>query len=280
MNKRIITFVLASTLIGLTGCNGNRDAINDNNQNNVGLNNVRNNNNGVIPQNVSTKNLRVSTRASQNVERLGEVDRAHVIISNNDAYVAVRLANKQTDTDDRTGINTKNRTKFYQNTGTNNLTGTGTNDGTADISRNDNNTGTSLTGYNNNAGINRTAGNTGNNIENRNNTAKNGNINYYNAGANGNGTFIEDNENNANGDNTGFNEDTNNRTRYKNVSNRLEQKIADEVRSADKNIHRVYISYDNNFYNKMNTYSNDLRNGRNNNGLWKDFTNTVRGVFD
>jgi hypothetical protein len=101
VKKSWITFVLATTLVGLTGCAGNNDNKANNNANmnnaaNIGDNNVSNNpNTGVNVRNVSNKNLRVSGRAINNVERLKEVDEANVIIRNNDAYVAVRLNNNQ-----------------------------------------------------------------------------------------------------------------------------------------------------------------------------------------
>lgn len=101
VKKSWITFVLATTLVGLTGCAGNNDNATNNNANlnnatNMGDNNVSNNPiTGVNVRNVSNKNLRVSGRAINNVERLKEVDEANVIIRNNDAYVAVRLNNNQ-----------------------------------------------------------------------------------------------------------------------------------------------------------------------------------------
>jgi hypothetical protein len=101
VKKSWTTFVLATTLVGLTGCAGNNDnAANNNakmnNAANMGDNNVSNNPiTGVNVRNVSNQNLRVSGRAINNVERLKEVDQAHVIIRNNDAYVAVRLNNTQ-----------------------------------------------------------------------------------------------------------------------------------------------------------------------------------------
>jgi hypothetical protein len=101
VKKSWTTFVLATTLVGLTGCAGNNDNAANNNANmnnaaNMGDNNVSNNPiTGVNVRNVSNQNLRVSGRAINNVERLKEVDQAHVIIRNNDAYVAVRLNNTQ-----------------------------------------------------------------------------------------------------------------------------------------------------------------------------------------
>jgi hypothetical protein len=122
------------------------------------------------------------------------------------------------------------------------------------------NTGTgAITGNNTGAGTDRITGtnsNTGNN------------------GTGGTGTNTGNTGTNMNGNNgTGG-------TNYKEVSNRLEQRIADQVRASDKNIHNVYVSYDNDFYSQMNNYTNDIQNGRNRNGIWDDFTDTVGRFFD
>jgi YhcN/YlaJ family sporulation lipoprotein len=164
VKKSWVTFVLATTLFGLTGCTGdNNNAVDDNNDN-MGVNNVRNNtNNGVDVRNVSNQNLRVSTRAINNVENIKEVDEAHVILRNNDAYVAVRLKNQdnQDDTGTRAGngagagtnMNT-NRGRNGNNTGTNagitGTTGAGTNAGM-----------TGTTGTNGTTGTGTNAGTTG-----------------------------------------------------------------------------------------------------------------------
>ncbi|WP_419888172.1 YhcN/YlaJ family sporulation lipoprotein [Neobacillus niacini] len=270
MKKSLITFVLASTLIGLTGCAGdNQNAGGDNNGNNLGVNNVRNNirnndNNGITGRNVSNQNLRVSTRASNNVERLREVDQAHVIIRNNDAYVAVRLNNQGT-SGDRAGNGTTNNsnarnTQNTANTGNTGITGNYTNSGLTGTTNDNLNTGAgAITGNNTGAGTDRI---TGNNT----NTNNNGMMgNTGNTGNNGVGM----NGNNGTGG-----------TNFKEVSTQLEQRIADQVRASDKKIHKVYVSYDNDFYTQMNTYSNDLQNGRNRDGIWDDFTGTVRRFFD
>lgn len=272
----MITFVLTSTLIGLTGCAGdNQNAGSDNHGGNIGINNVRNNirnndNNGVTGRNVSNQNLRVSTRAANNVERLGEVDQAHVIFRNNDAYVAVRLNNQQGGTTgDRAGTST-----------TSNRNGNGNNAG------NTQNIGNGFTGNYSNSGNTGTTGpnlNTAKDAITGNNTGA-GTVRITgtnsNTGNNANGGTVTNTGNTAN---TGTGMNGNNGTggtNYKEVSTRLEQKIADQVRAADKNIHNVYVSYDNDFYNQMNTYSNDIQNGRNRNGIWDDFTDTVGRFFD
>ncbi len=273
----MITFVLASTLIGLTGCAGNnQNAGGDNNDANLRVNNVRNNirnndNNGITGRNVSNQNLRVSTRASNNVERLREVDQAHVIIRNNDAYVAVRLNNQGT-TGDRAGngttinrdVNSNARnTQNTANTGNTGITGNYTNSGVTGTTNDNLNTGAgAISGNNTGAGTDRI---TGTNTNTGNNGINGTGNNMGNTGNNGTGM----NGNNGTGG-----------TNFKEVSTQLEQRIADQVRASDKKIHKVYVSYDNDFYTQMNTYSNDLQNGRNRDGIWDDFTGTVRRFFD
>lgn len=261
MKRSLAVFVLTFTLIGLTACNGNNDTRNNlNNRNNVGVNNTNNNNNNFTTgRNVANQNLRVSTRAIRNVERLKEVDRAHVIVRNNDAYVAVSLTNNGRNNNGTNG-RTDTRTGNQMNTQTNrDRTGTNVRNNISDTAINNENTGT--TRNNTNMGTNGFIGSD------------------TNAGANGVGLSGKA------GTNTGLSgTDINRNTEdggpnYRNVSSRLEQKIADQVRAADKNIHKVYVSYDQNFYNQMTTYANDLRNGQNRDGIWNDFADTIRRVF-
>ena len=171
VKKSWMTFVLASTLLGLTGCANNNDNAAKNNANNLGTNNVRNNAiNGVNVRNVSNQNLRVSARAIRNVESLNAVDQANVIIRNNDAYVAVRLEGTQNGTRARGGT-----------------TGTGPNMNAT--YGNGYNSGT--TGTNGNANLNATTGNRNNaNITGTTGTRTNARINRANdLNARGNNTL-------------------------------------------------------------------------------------------
>ncbi|WP_429466533.1 YhcN/YlaJ family sporulation lipoprotein [Neobacillus sp. B4I6] len=225
MKKSWVTFVLATTLLGLTGCaNNNKNALNDNNAGNMGVNNVRNNAiNGVNVRNVSNQNLRVSGRAISNVESLKEVDQANVIIRNNDAYVAVRLNN-----------NFQNGTRANKGT-----TGTGPN-------------------------MNATYGN------------------GYNSGTTGTNGSTNMSATTGNLDNTVTNGTRNNlgtTTGTRGTTTKLDQKIIDQVRAADRNIDNVYISYDTDTFGQMTNYTNDIRTGTNRNGLWNDFTNSVNRMF-
>ena len=156
-----MTFVLASTLVGLTGCANNNDNAANNNANNLGTNNVRNNAiNGVNVRNVSNQNLRVSARAIRNVESLNEVNQANVIIRNNDAYVAVQLEGTQNGTRARGGSSTTgtgpNMNATYgngYNSGTTGTNGSANLHATTGNRNNANITGT--TGTRTNARINR-----------------------------------------------------------------------------------------------------------------------------
>lgn len=279
MKKGLVTFVLASTLVGLTGCADNstkNNLRNDMNNNALDVRNVRNdNNNRLSVQNVNTHNLRYSNRAGRAVEKLQEVDLAHVIIRNNDAYVAVRTKNNRF----QTGTGTRGTTSTNNNLGTtgtngrdNHLTargaGTGLNGNypsTTGVNALDN-TGTGLTpgagGASNTRG---TIGIRGTN--NNNGTA--GTMN------NNNNTFTGTNDGTA-----GTNDGTT-RANYRSVSSPLDQRIADQVRTAEKNVHRVYVSYDRDFFRQMTNYSTDLTTkGRNrNHNLWNDFNNTVKNIF-
>lgn len=256
--------------LSLTGCGGDDNAAGNNNNQNQGArvqsNEVRpiaNNNN-----NKNNRTLRISDRAEQQVERLNEVDDAHVIISNNNAYVTIRLAN-----DNNANNDTNNR-------GNNDTNGQMTNN------RMNNNTGNARTfiengtvDQNGDDGIINGRGDAGTrNGDNR--TSDPG------MGLNGNARTNDQNNNNAFQLGTENNDNNNNNARgtssghnYSEVSNSFEQKIADQVRQADKKIHKVYVSVNPDLYNQMNTYADDIRTNRNRDGLFEDFTNTINDFF-
>ncbi|WP_052353850.1 YhcN/YlaJ family sporulation lipoprotein [Neobacillus jeddahensis] len=269
MKKRLVPFVLVTTLIGLTGCaNDNNDNAIDTNQSNMGENvrynsnngvdvrDVRNNtNNGLDVRNVRNdvnQNLRVSTRAGQKVENLKQVDLAHVIIRNNDAYVAVKLTNNN-----QTGTTTNN----------------GTTMGTTGISRKGTTTRTSNlnapgVGNGQNGNYPSTTGSTGTNNT---DTAINPGTRANSTGTITGTTGVRD---------TGLNgiaptDDAN----FKKATSGLDKEIAKQVRAAEKNIDHVYVSYDTTFFQQMTNYTNDISNGRNRDNLWNDFTNTTRDIF-
>ena len=284
MKKGLVTFVLASTLVGLTGCadNATKNNLRNDANNRLDVRNVRNdNNNRMSVQNVNTHNLRYSNRAGRAVEKLQEVDLAHVIIRNNDAYVAVRLKNNRF----QTGTGTTNNRNNTGATGTNNNLGTtGTNGRDNHLTARG--AGTGLNGNypgttgvnaldNTGTGLNPGAGGTSN---------TRGTIGIRGTNNNNGTTGTMNNNNTFTGTNNGT-AGTNDGTtgaNYRSVSSPLDQRIADQVRTADKSVHRVYISYDRDFFRQMTNYSTDLNTkgrNRNNNNLWNDFNRTVKNIF-
>jgi YhcN/YlaJ family sporulation lipoprotein len=63
------------------------------------------------------------------------------------------------------------------------------------------------------------------------------------------------------------------------VTDRLEKKITDQVRATDRDIRDVYVSSDPDFVNRMEEYENRINEGASINGLFADFTDTVRRAF-
>jgi spore cortex protein len=63
------------------------------------------------------------------------------------------------------------------------------------------------------------------------------------------------------------------------LSEELEHKIFRKVKSSDDQIDNVYISTNQAFYKRMNTYVRDRRNGNRNDNFQQDFSNTIRRVF-
>ncbi|MEK5523795.1 hypothetical protein B5V89_02030 [Heyndrickxia sporothermodurans] len=63
------------------------------------------------------------------------------------------------------------------------------------------------------------------------------------------------------------------------LSKTVENKIAKEVRKADKDIDNVYVSVNPDFYDRMTDYGNELRNGHPISGLFDQFNQTVQRIF-
>lgn len=261
IKKSCISFVLATTLVGLTGCTANNDNNNalDNNRRNMGVNVRNDTNNGVNVRNAANHNLRISNNAGRRVENLKEVDLAHVVVRNNDAYVAIKLNNRHRNNQANTGTTTNTGNNLGTTGGTGTSNAQGANMGQTGPANNDT-TGGGGTGTNNNTGINRTRG-TGNNS----NLGITGNNITGNTGTRDTG---------INGGNT-FNNDTN----FDRTSSQLDKKIAKQVRKAENGVNNVYVSYDPTFFNKMTNYSNDIATGRNRDGVWNDISNTVNRIF-
>ncbi|TCS94723.1 YhcN/YlaJ family sporulation lipoprotein [Hazenella coriacea] len=59
----------------------------------------------------------------------------------------------------------------------------------------------------------------------------------------------------------------------------FKQKIADEARSVDPNLQRVFVSANPNFVKQLNGYVNDFRNGRPIGGIIEGVTNVINRTF-
>ncbi len=74
-----------------TGVNDNRFGVNDNR---LGVNNNRGRNMSMTDGATHNEKLRVADDAADRIARLSEVDTAHVIVTDRNAYVAVKLNNR------------------------------------------------------------------------------------------------------------------------------------------------------------------------------------------
>lgn len=63
------------------------------------------------------------------------------------------------------------------------------------------------------------------------------------------------------------------------VTNKLENKIADEVRATDPNIRNVFVSSNPDFVNRMKDYADKLNKGEPVTGLVEEFNEMVRRAF-
>jgi YhcN/YlaJ family sporulation lipoprotein len=63
------------------------------------------------------------------------------------------------------------------------------------------------------------------------------------------------------------------------VSSRIQDEIAAQVRSTDSTIRNVFVSSNPDFVESMSEYGDKIRSGKSNTGLEKDFSKMVRGVF-
>jgi YhcN/YlaJ family sporulation lipoprotein len=63
------------------------------------------------------------------------------------------------------------------------------------------------------------------------------------------------------------------------LTNSLESRISKSVKSVDRNIDRVYVSANPDFYNHMRGYTNDIRAGKPVSGFYNEFSQTIQRVF-
>lgn len=237
MKKEWIFIFSAAILFGLTGCGmDNNAADNGNNDARTARINNADNNNGN-----ENNRLRISDRAADKVEQMREVEEANVIVSGNNAYVALSLADN--------------------GNGNNNAQNDNNNDGATQNGNNDGASNAIIDGK----------GDAGNNGNANTNAMENGQVKGDNNAGNQSG-------NTNDGDEAG-NGQKNNNGNYSKVSNAFEQKVADQVRAADKKIHRVYVSTNPEVFDQMNDYTGQIQDGNNGNDLFDDFNNAVQGIF-
>ncbi|AZU62989.1 YhcN/YlaJ family sporulation lipoprotein [Neobacillus mesonae] len=63
------------------------------------------------------------------------------------------------------------------------------------------------------------------------------------------------------------------------LTSNIENQISRAVKSVDRDIDRVYVSVNPDFYDRFNNYAGDIRNGRPVSGFFDEFTKTIRRVF-
>lgn len=244
MKKSIIIAGCAVFTMGLAGCGANNNAVDNNRDQQVEISQVRRG-----PATEGNK-LQLADRAERQVEQMPEVDDARVIISENNAYVAVRLADNNLDNDGNAEINDAldgNGRTFAENGRVDQDDSRDGNDGIIDGKGDAGN------------GDRQNAGNT-----NRNNVFDNDNNNGM---GNMNGIGNTDMNGNAAG----------NTMNGKN--GQLEQQIEQRVRQANNRIDNVYVSVDRNAYDRMGTFADDIRTDRNRDGMFEDFREAMDGFF-
>jgi hypothetical protein len=100
MKKSIIIAGCAVITMGLAGCGANNNAADNNRDQQVEINQVRR---GPVP--AEDNRLQLADRTERQIEQMPEVDDARVIISDNNAYVGVRLADNNLDNDGNAQVN-------------------------------------------------------------------------------------------------------------------------------------------------------------------------------
>jgi hypothetical protein len=238
MKKSLIVLGCAVFTIGLAGCGANNNAVNDDNngQQQVQISQV---NQGPATEG---RTLRVANIAEQQVEQLEEVDNAHVIISDNNAYVAVKLADNRNNNVARTDNNPDENGNVIVNDA---LDGNG-----------------------------RTFAENGRVKQDPNRDGNDGIIDGNGDAGNRNRLNADNRVRVNNADDSGITENY-----YSQATNIFEQQITDIVRKTDSRINKVFISVDNNVYNKMGRYADDITTDRNRENLFEDFTNNVNNIF-
>ncbi|EKN65818.1 hypothetical protein BABA_18687 [Neobacillus bataviensis LMG 21833] len=63
------------------------------------------------------------------------------------------------------------------------------------------------------------------------------------------------------------------------LTSKIENKISRAVKSVDSSVDNVYVSVNPDFYDRMNNYAGDIRNGKPISGFFNQFSDTIRRVF-
>lgn len=275
-----LSAALLTGVVGMTGCgmntkgdvrtqsahNQNRRQITPYSNNNQNGPYSYNNQNGQYSQKGvngmhKINSMRFSSALSNKVAKLPGVSTAHVVLTDNDAYVAVRLMNNHTSYNNRNNMSTNmNRNNAYRygvngTSGTNNAYGTRGNTiagdlGNAgrDIGRGVANTGRDIVSDVAGAGRNvvNNVGNMGHNMANdlTGNRGMNRGHNY----------------------DTGMNNyNTNNMNNMNNTTDQVPQHLREQItrtiKQANKVVKKVYISNDESFFNEVGGYVTNSSHG-------------------
>ena len=244
MKKSIIIAGCAVFTMSLAGCGANNNAADDNGDQQVEISQVQRG-----PATEGTK-LQLADRAERQVEQMQEVDDARVIISENNAYVAIRLAENNGENNGNASVNDAlddNGRTFAEN---------------GRVDQGDNRAG--------NDGIIDGKGDAGNDDRQKSGSTNRNNV-FGNDNDNGNGNMNGIGNTNMNGNATG--------NTMNGRNGQLEQQIEQRVRQANNRIDNVYVSVDRNAYNRMGTFADDIRTDRNRDGMFEDFRNAMDGFF-
>lgn len=265
-----LSAALLTSVVGMTGCGMNAKS-------NIRTQNVRNDQNHMRPYSTNEAgrynagyhhigSMRFSSALSTQVAKLPGVRAAHVVLTDRDAYVAVRLMENN-----GTSYNTKsynrNSTNSYGLNGTtdmNNIRGNRGGSGIVsdigragrDVGRGVVDTGRDIVGGAANTGRNvvNDIGGTGRNMMNdmtgRGN-AGNSRMNSYSG--TGTGTGMGMNRNNMNNNNMGTNQEQ--------VPQHVRNEITRLIKKSSKSVQNVYISSDESFMNEVEGYSTNSRDG-------------------
>lgn len=259
-----LSAALLTSVVGMTGCGMNAKS-------NLRTQNVRYDQNHMRPYSTNEAgrynagyhhigSMRFSSALSTQVAKLPGVRAAHVVLTDRDAYVAVRLMENNNTSYNRSNTNsyglngTTDMNNMYGNRGGNSIAGDIGRAG-RDVGRGVVDTGRDIVGGVANTGRNvvNDIGGTGRNMVNdmtgrgKMGTSR---MNSYNGTGMG---MNRNNMNNNNMNNMGMNQDQ--------VPQNVRDEITRLIKKSSKSVQDVYISSDESFMNEVEGYSTNSRNG-------------------